>query len=404
MRTIRRSHIRAASVIGALGLAAGLLAAGTSSASTMDGKDQADALRKVAGSPGALVVVKDGDSIESYGSGTTRLGTRDEPTAQDRMRVASNTKMFVSTVLLQLADDGKLDLDAPIGQYLPGLVTGDGIDENTITVRQLMRHTAGLATFPGPDVLLDPSLQLDPPEPEQMVERGMRPGSQSEPGAEFRYSNTGYTVLGLLAEKLTGQRLGDALHDRIIEPLGLRETSYAYPGDKRIDGPHVTGYWGVPALMADVTGYEPGILAGAGALVSSGSDLAVFVEALLDGKLISDVRLAEMRETFKDTGYGLGLLNGKLSCGRPVWGHSGNVPGYFTYVLSDGERTVFTGVNLSPVGLTPADATHQEMLRIFESEFCGTNELSGTKLPEAFDAELGLTRELPATTRLPLPR
>lgn len=404
MQVKRKSFFRAAAVVGAVGLTAGLLAAGPSSASTANGKAQADALRDVVGSPGALVVVKEGDSIERYGSGSTSLGGQELPDEADQLRVASNTKMFVSVALLQLVDEGKLELDAPIGKYLPGLVKGEGIDEKEITVRQLLQHTGGLSAFPGVDVLLDPSLQLFPPAPEQMVSLGLRSGSQSEPGTTFEYSNTGYIVLGLLVEKLTGQRLGEALEQRIIDPLGLEETSYAHAGDKQIEGPHMTGYWGEPALMTDVTGYEPGILAGSGALVSSGSDLAVFVDALVDGKLFSKARMADIQNTFEDTGYGLGLLGTELSCGTEVWGHNGNVPGYFTYVFSDGEQAVFAGVNLTPLGLTPARATLDEMLRIMEAEFCGADERSGAALPEAFYAELELSRQLADVDQLPLAR
>lgn len=365
----------------ALGLSVTVLAPGAGAAGVDDA--DADALREAAQSTGAVVVIGDGSDGSTYASGTTRSGADDLPTGTDRFRVASNTKMYVATVLMQLADEGELDLDAPIGDYLPGLVEGEGIDEQRITVRQLLQHTSGLANNLTPDVIFDPRLQWFPPTPKQMVGLGLRHGSQSEPGTTFTYSNTGYTVLGLLVEKLTGQRIGDALADRIIEPLGLEETGYAYAGQKELQGQHFRGYLGVPPALFEVTGHEPGIWAGAGALVSSGSDMTVFLDALVDGKLTSRASLAEMQQTFKDSGYGLGIGRAKTSCGT-AWGHSGHVLGYVSFTYSNGEDTVFLGVNTSNVPNDPSEIAG----KLIDEALCGPDDGARATLPHSAVAEV----------------
>lgn len=387
MRLTRRRITGGTAVLAALAMTvvpAAAQAAPTAPAGFVDTAD-ADALRKASTAPGAIVAVKDGDSVEGFGSGTTRLGADEALTADTQLRVASNTKTYVATVLLQLVEEGQLELDAPIGRYLPGLVKGEGIDENAITVRQLMQHRSGLADIS--DVMWDPSLQVAPPTPEKMIAIGLRKGAQFEPGADWKYSNTGYTILGVLIEELTGKRLAEVFDERIITPLGLEETRYAHAGDKRIEGPHARGYVGVPVLWGDLTGYEPGVFSHAGALISSGSDMTVFEDALVSGKLVGKAMLAEMQKTVGDHPYGLGLYKLDVSCGT-VWGHDGLLPGYRSMSFADGKgKAVFTAFNATNVD-KPLTDIDPEALRIVESAICGTDAAGSTaQLPETAAAE-----------------
>lgn len=393
MRLTRR-HGRLGALIGATGLAVAMFATGTTGAiaeqDVMTGQEDADALREAAGSTGAIIVTRDGDSIEEFGSGTTDSGDDIVPDGNDQFRVASNTKMFVSTVLLQLADEGQLDLDSAIGEHLPGLVEGDGIDESQITVRQLLQHTSGLAENLTLDVIVDPTLQWFPPDPVQMTELGLRHGAEFEPEDDFLYSNTGYTVLGLLIEELTGQDVGDAIDERVSQPLGLQETSYAYAGMKEMSEPHFRGYIGVPPLLLDVSEREPGLWAGAGALVSSGSDMTTFADALVGGQLLSDSMLDEMQTTFGDTGYGLGIGESELSCGA-AWGHSGHVPGYMSFTFADGEgKSVFAAFNATTFN---ADEVTEQVTGIVDSALCGPDSDGSATLSDALSAAIDDAQE-----------
>ncbi|WP_020668481.1 serine hydrolase domain-containing protein [Amycolatopsis nigrescens] len=300
------------------------------------------------GAPGAMVFANGRRGSWTVTSGTGELGTDRPIRPWDRARVASNTKMFVSAVVLQLAGEGKLELDAPIEQYLPGLVQGNGYDGNKITVRQLLQHTGGVADYTE-ELLKDPEASQHPWRPEELVRIGLSHPPLFEPGAGWAYSNTGYILLGMLVEAVSGNDVGDEITDRLIRPLGLWQTSYPEPGEQRIRGPHAHGYYAFPGRpVADVTELEPSIPGAAASMVSSGPDLTRFARALLDGKVLRPEMLAEMRETVPAVGpnYGLGIREVPLPCGGVAWGHSGNMPGFdsFTLATEDG-RSAFVVVN-----------------------------------------------------------
>lgn len=350
-----------------------------------DHQAQVDAIRNAAKTTGAIAVVKDGDDSATYASGSIRAGADVTPNEDDRVRVASNTKTFVATVILQLVDEGEIDLDAPIGSYLPGLVTGKGIDENTITVRQLLQHTSGIADYDDPQVIFNPRYQWFPPSPRDMITIGLNKGSQSAPGRAWSYSNTGYVILGQLVEKVTGQRIGDAIQERISAPLGLEETTYAYAGEKKIEGRHFAGYVGIPPALFEVSGHEPGLWSSAGALISSGSDMTTFSDALLRGELMSDGSLAEMKKTFSaDEPYGLGLGEVATSCGT-AWGHNGSVPGYMTFSYADGKgRSVFAAYNTGAPMVTDAS---EQVLAVIDSALCGDEATGELRMPKPMRIE-----------------
>lgn len=307
-----------------------------------------------AGVPGVMVYTP----RWSVSSGTGQVG-RDRPIRpRDRVRVASNTKMFVATVVLQLVGEGRVSLSAPVEDYLPGLVRGNGYDGTKITVRQLLQHTSGLADYVE-DVLADPSTGSHPWRPEDLVAVGLSHPPLFAPGAGWAYSNTNYIVLGMLVEAVTGHPIGDEITDRVIRPLGLTQTSYPDAGDKRIRGPHVHGYFAFPGQpVTDFTELEPSLPGAAASLISTGPDLTRFVRALLSGRLLRPSLLAEMRTTIPAPGgdYGLGIREYSLPCGGAAWGHAGNMPGYdtFTAVTEDG-RAAFAVANGHLTGAGPAD-------------------------------------------------
>lgn len=340
-------------VAGSLALAVGFgaLTAGTVTAEPRD--EHADTQAIVdgfveQGVPGAMVFARDGRESWTVNSGTGKLGADKPIRPWDQVRVASNTKMFVSAVVLQLAGEGTVRLDAPIEEYLPGLVQGNGYDGNKITARQLLQHTSGMADYIE-DVLADPDANNHPWQPEELVRLGLSHPPLFEPGAGWAYSNTGYIVLGMLVESVTGNDIGAEMTDRLIRPLHLWQTTYPEAGQKQIRGPHAHGYYAFPGQpVADVTELEPSIPGAAAGMVSTGPDLTRFVRALLAGKVLSPDLLAEMRTTVPAQGadYGLGIREIPLSCGGLAWGHAGNMPGFdsFTAATEDG-RAAFGVTN-----------------------------------------------------------
>lgn len=350
MRTRVFRGLAAGSVAIAIG-AAGLTTSAVAAQSPTGRHDDIQAIVDgftARGVPGAMVFARDGGERWSVTSGTGELGQKTPIRPRDRVRVASNTKMFLASVTLQLVGEGTVALDAPIEQYLPGLVQGNGYDGTKITVRQLLSHTSGMADYVQ-DVLADPTANDHPWPPADLVAIGLSHPPLFEPGAGWAYSNTGYIVLGMLVEAVTGNDVGTEITDRLIRPLHLGQTSYPRAGDKTIAGPHAHGYFAFPGRpVADVTELEPSLPGAAAALISTGPDLTRFVRALLAGTVVSPDLLALMRTTVPAEGgdYGLGIRAYALPCGGVAWGHAGNMPGFdsFTAATEDG-RSAFAVAN-----------------------------------------------------------
>ncbi len=263
--------------------------------------------------------------------------------------------------MLQLVDEGKVSLDAPIADFLPGVVSGNGYDGTRITVRHLLQHTGGLAPFT-PQVIIDqpPSNPDGTYDLAVLVRKGLSHAPVSAPGAGFAYSNTNYLVLGMLIEKVTGRPVHENVTRRVIEPLGLGQTVFPAPGDRSLPAPAVNGYHGLRVggffLWTPALSYDPSLFSSAGAMISTLEDLTAFYRALIAGKVVSAAGLAEMRklrEVGPGVAFGLGIGRKELSCGVMAWGHSGGVPGYMsqTLVTEDGRHASVVTNALFQVGM-----------------------------------------------------
>jgi D-alanyl-D-alanine carboxypeptidase len=316
-----------------------------------------DTVRAQNSAPGVGLTYGDGDHDVTMSSGSRNAVTLHPIESADKVRVGSDTKMFVAAVVLQLVDEGRLVLDAPLDDYLPGAlryapgtVAGDpaAYDGRTVTLRQLLQHTSGIPDY-GADLtyVLDPRHQLVPPTPQDLVAFAVRSGPTHAPGAAWGYSNTDYTLLGMMVQAVTGRSLSTEIAERIATPLGLRNTFFAESGQRRIRGSQVRGYLSGP-VPVDMTNFEPAVWGAAGALVSSPDDMNTFMSALLAGRVLSPARLHEMEATVPmndgfGNGYGLGIVGRPLACGT-AWGHAGFLAGYQTFGLAraNGEHAFFT--------------------------------------------------------------
>ncbi|MFF9625253.1 serine hydrolase domain-containing protein [Streptomyces griseosporeus] len=325
------------------------------------------------GAPGAMARIDDHGTVLRATVGVADRRSGRALDASDRFRVGSITKTFSAVVLLQLADEGKLKLDASVDSYLPGL-----LPDRRITVRQVLSHRSGLydytndmfaRTVPGFEAVRTKVFTY-----RELVQRSLKHPRTTAPGGAYAYSNTNFVVAGMLIEKLTGHGVAREYQDRIITPLRLTDTFYVHPGTE-IPGRHARGYLtpdAAGAALVDATRQTVSWAQSAGAVISSTRDLNTFYSALLRGRLTSAPALAQMRRWVPaGTGqaYGLGLRRRDLSCGVSVYGHTGAVQGYYTYAFTsqDGRRTltaVATASNNARLRTT--------MLRTLESAFCGT--------------------------------
>ena len=323
-----------------------------------------------AGFPAALAAVTKADgSTVGVAVGKGNLETGEAPPLDGEVRIGSNTKTFVAVVTMQLVQEGKISLDEPIETYLPGLLHGEGIDGAKITVRQLLQHTSGLPeytdTVPGETDIFqvrDNYYSL-----RDLLDVALSKPAVFEPGSQFRYTNTNYIVLSLLAEKVTHRPLAEQITQRIIEPLGLSHTYYPGPGEEEIRGTHPHGYHrNTPTEnWQDITRMDPAWAGGAGAMISTPSELGTFIQATLNGTLLNQDSIAEMKKTVDTSnlsgvpgsGYGLGIFSLPLSCGT-AWGHSGGIHGYTTQNMVGPDGTAVTIAGTAARGIVdPSDTT-----------------------------------------------
>ena len=323
------------------------------------------------GFPAALTAVrdKDGNTIGAA-AGVGNLETGEAPPLDGEVRIGSNTKTFVAVVILQLVQEGKISLDEPIETYLPGLLRGEGIDGTKITVRQLLQHTSGLpdhveTLFPANDTRQTGIFQLRDNyySPRDLLDIALNKPAVFEPGSQFKYTNTNYIVLSLLVEKVTHRPLAEQITKRITEPLGLTHTYYPGPGEEDIRGQHPQGYHvNSQGELEDVTRLDPSWGGGAGAMISTPSELGTFLQATLNGTLLNQDSITEMKKTVDtgrpNRGYGLGIFSMPLSCGT-AWGHTGGIHGYMTQnmVGPDGTTVTTASTALLQAIVDPSDTT-----------------------------------------------
>ncbi|MGD8438976.1 MAG: serine hydrolase domain-containing protein [Holophagae bacterium] len=243
----------------------------------------------------ALAVISPSRGIDWAGAAGVADPATGSPMTPDRpVRIASNTKTYVATAVLRLAETGRIDLDAPIDTLLPGelieLLASDGYDPSAIRVRHLLTHTGGLDDHGAADnyteaILADPTHHWTPAEQVRALVDWCDP--VGEPGRYYSYSDTGYVLLGVIVERLTGDSLASAVRrlDRLDE-LGLAATWW------EILEPAPTG---VPSRAhqfygeVDVTDFVPYFdLYGGGGIATTVGDLVRFFDAVFRGRVFDD--------------------------------------------------------------------------------------------------------------------
>lgn len=318
------------------------------------------------GYPGILAKTSEGGKTWGYATGIADLRTMKPMRTDFRFRIGSVTKTFVATVLLQLAGENRLNLDDSIEKWLPGVIRGNGYDGKQITIRQVLNHTSGIADYiQSTDFdIMDTKKSYTA---EEFVKMGISLPPDFAPGKGWSYSNTGYVLLGILIEKVTGNSYAEEIEDRIIEPLELSNTflpgnSSVIPGTK-----HARGYVqpDKASELIDVTYSNPG--SSDGEMISTADDLNKFFSYLLGGKLLKEQQLKQMLTTVPTgregmDGYGLGIFETKLPNGVSIWGHTGGALGFTTLVGAKrgGKHTLV--VNWNSLGRADSPSPYKNIL------------------------------------------
>lgn len=338
-------HTSRRRVLGVAALLAGLTAglAGPAPATAAPDRQhlQRD-LRQVVqrdGYPGGLASVRGRDGrVINVTAGVGDRRTHAAPPVDGEVRIGSNTKTFTAVVVLQLVQEGRIALDAPVEQYLPGLLRGDGIDGRQISVHQLLQQTTGLPNYT--NFLADGLLPWVHAymAPRALLDKALAQKASFAPGTQFEYSNTNYLVAGLIVEAVTRRPIGEEIERRIVRPLHLRHTYFPKLGEQRMRGPHPHGYHrDLPTQpLQDVTTQDPSFGWAAGQMISTPSEVNRFFLALLRGRLLAPEQLRAMQTTVpapsmgEGVRYGLGIMSTPLSCGGLSWGHGGDIGGFST--------------------------------------------------------------------------
>jgi D-alanyl-D-alanine carboxypeptidase len=336
-----------------------------------------------AGVPGVAAEARDADGVWRTAVGVGDLGTGEARGARDRFRVGSITNTFVATVLLQMAAEKKLSLDDTDERHLPGVVTGNGNDGRTITVRRLLNHTSGLF-----DYLAEPAYyrkyvlgegflkhRYEPLTAGQRLDVALAHPPQFAPGARHAFSHTNDLLAALIVQKVGGTSYENEVRRRIIEPLGLKATSHPGAGTG-LPRPSGRGYSKLffdtqPDRIDDVTEFHGSQVWGDGDIVSGTRDLNRFFRALMRGRLLPPRQLAELKTTVVNpdlpiSSYGLGIERLEMSCGETLWYHDGGTVGSLTFVATteDGRHQLTFNYN--------GDWEVSQLLPTLNAEFCPT--------------------------------
>ncbi|WP_296674740.1 serine hydrolase [Novosphingobium sp.] len=324
---------------------------------------------KETGVPSAQVAVVRGGQIvldKAWGKASERI-----PVATEKLpyQIASNSKQFLAALLLLLEDDGKLRLDDPVSKWLPAVSGAD-----RMTVRQLLSHTSGLQDFWPQDYLF--SDMTRPTLPQGIIDRWASKPLDYQPGTRMQYSNTGYVVAGLIAEKAGGKPLWQQFDARLFKPLGIKP----YKLDETNGAAFPQGYH--RAALGPVRVATPparGWLWAAGELSMTAAELARWDVARMNRSLLPREDWEEMETPVRladgtASGYGLGVSKHQVK-GRTVIDHGGESVGFLS------QSSTWIDDKVAVVVLTNAD-------------FAGvpdtlTDQIADVVLPKAVQADIG---------------
>ncbi|MFJ1808358.1 MULTISPECIES: serine hydrolase domain-containing protein [unclassified Streptomyces] len=348
------------------------------------------------GAPGALTLIDDQATYYGVASGKANTATGARMDTGRRFRIGSVTKTFSTVVLMQLVSEGLVNLDAPANTYLP-----TPLPSSSITVRHLLSHRSGLYdytndmfyyTVPGFEAVRNKTFSF-----QELINKSTARPLTLTPGSGYSYSNTNFVVIGQIIEHLTGKPVAEQYRQRIFEPLKLGNTSYVHPLTD-IAGSASRGYLrpdDTTLPLVDSTEQTVSWAQSAGAIISNAEDLDTFFSALLSGALLPESALRQMMTLVPvnadgSQSYGLGLRARKLSCGVTVYGHTGTVQGYYTWVFGtpDGSRTVTSMANTSNNG-----AVNTTLGGTLEAAFCGTAPTT-TSLRSAATVDEGFREDI----------
>ncbi|WBV58366.1 serine hydrolase [Chryseobacterium daecheongense] len=278
---------------------------------------------------GSFAIADHGKIIYSNAIGFSDVEARKKAALNTVYRIGSITKTFTAVLIMKAVEDKKLTLDTSLSQFFPQIKNAE-----KIKVENLLNHRSGIHNFT--DDALYASYYLQPVSQEKLIDIIQKAGLDFEPGAQFSYSNSNYSLLGFILEKVYKKSYAKLIEEFIAKPLQLKYTKAGGKIESLENMAHSYTYENGNYVRSAET--DMSVPLGAGNLVSTPSELIIFINALASGKLISRESLDKMRN-FKDH-YGFGLAEVPFM-GKTGFGHNGGIDHFSSilYYFPDGEKT-----------------------------------------------------------------
>ncbi|GAB3900171.1 hypothetical protein GCM10028803_22560 [Larkinella knui] len=310
---------------------------------------------------GTVLVAENGKVIVKKGYGLANMEWNIPNTPDTKFRLGSVTKQFTAFLIMQLVDQGKLNVNEKITTYLPDYPKATG---DKITVHHLLTHTSGISNYTAFPKFFE-TMSRNPYTPEAFVKQFSDKPLDFEPGTKFSYSNSGYFLLGVLIEKLTGKPYATVLQESILTPAQLKDTGYDMPGPilpKRAAAYEKKGGGYVNAPYLDMT-----IPYAAGSLYSTVEDLYRWDQVLYTDKMLSAASKKALFTPFQaNYAYGWGVGKAKIGQRKDsvlLISHGGGINGFntqFTRIPTDKHTIIL----LNNTGGTVLGAMQASILNI----------------------------------------
>jgi CubicO group peptidase (beta-lactamase class C family) len=264
---------------------------------------------------GSLSIYKDGEEVYSNSLGYENIENGAKATAKSEYRIGSISKTFTATIIMKLIESKKLTLETKLGKYYPKIENSD-----KITIKHLLKHRSGIFNFTNDEEYTE--WMEEPISKEDLVDVIAEHPSSFKPDTKAEYSNSNYVLLSFIAEDVLKKDFATILEEMITKPCKLDDTYYGGTiGSKSNEAQSYTytGEW----LQATET--DMSVPMGAGAIVSTASDLNKFLYCLFNGKVVSDATLKEMMNLEDRFGAGLFTVPYRL---KTAYGHTGGIDGF----------------------------------------------------------------------------
>lgn len=308
----------------------------------------------------SIAVVRGRDTVVMKGYGLADIENEVPATAQTVYRIGSVTKQFTSVAIMQLVQQGRLSLDDEITKYVPNAP----VHGRKVLVRHLLNHTSGIPSYTDVGPKFGRVMRQDLPH-DSLLAVVRDDSLQFEPGSHFYYNNTGYFLLGMIIEKVTGKKYGEHLRETLFTPNGLTATVYC--SESPLIRRRARGYNDSPAGLVNTDYISMDLPYAAGSLCSTVGDLVTWTRLLHSGKLVSTASFAAMTTPVRLTSgrpmsYGFGLSVDTVGSHRRIH-HGGGINGFISELAyyPDDSLTIVVLANTSPA---PSNQVADQLARV----------------------------------------